>query len=51
VSTSNFTDERAQPSLFDEDQVRDDSWDQASEAIDHIREKFGKGAIRPGSAL
>jgi DNA polymerase-4 len=51
VSTSNFTDERAQPSLFDEDQVHDDSWDQASEAIDHIREKFGKGAIRPGSAL
>jgi DNA polymerase-4 len=51
VSTSNFTDERAQPSLFDEDQVRDDSWDQASEAIDHIRENFGKGAIRPGSAL
>jgi DNA polymerase IV len=51
VSTTNFTDERAQPSLFDEDQVRDDSWDQASEAIDHIREKFGKGAIRPGSAL
>ncbi len=51
VSTSNFTDERAQPSLFDEDRVQDDSWDQASEAIDHIREKFGKGAIRPGSAL
>ncbi len=51
VSTSNFTDERAQPSLFDEDHVQDHSWDQASEAIDNIREKFGKGAIRPGSAL
>ena len=36
---------------FDEDHVQDHSWDQASEAIDSIREKFGKSAIRPGSAL
>ena len=50
VSVANFTDERGQMSLFDENE-RDESWDVASEAIDQIREKFGRDAITSLTSL
>lgn len=50
VSVSNFTDEHGQMTLFEEG-ATELSWDIASEAIDSIREKFGKNAIQPAASL
>lgn len=63
VSASQFVDAEShvvgvQASLFDDEPVHDvgvshdeETWSSASEAIDEIREKFGRGAIRTASAL